>query len=141
MIEVTPDIMLDESEFEWRFVRGSGPGGQNVNKVATTAQLKWDAMGSDTLSDDVKERLVKLAGRRISRDGYILIEAANHRTQNRNRQEALDRLVRLVRRAVSPPKPRRPTLPSKSAKAKRLEGKRRHAAKKRQRRFNPERDW
>jgi ribosome-associated protein len=141
MIDITPDICIDESELSWRFVRGSGPGGQNVNKVATTAQLRWDAMGSQALPDAVKERLARLAGQRLTKHGQLLIEAGEHRTQARNREEALDRLVQLVRRAASPPKPRRPSKPSKSARARRLESKRRHASKKRQRRFDPQRDW
>lgn len=141
MIEITPDVHIDESELSWHFVRGSGPGGQNVNKVATTAQLRWDAMGSQGLPPAVKERLARLAGQRLNKDGQLLIEASEHRSQARNRQEAIARLVKLVRRAASPPKPRRPSRPSKSARARRLESKRRHASKKRQRRFDPQRDW
>jgi len=141
MIEITPDVRIDESELSWRFVRGSGPGGQNVNKVATAAQLRWDAMGSQGLPPAVKERLARLAGQRLNKDGQILIEASEYRSQVRNREEALARLVKLVRRAASPPKPRRPSRPSKSARARRLESKRRHASKKRQRRFDPQRDW
>lgn len=141
MIDISPEIRLDESELEWHFVRGSGPGGQNVNKVATTAQLRWDAMGSRALPPAVKDRLARLAGQRMTKDGELVIEAGEHRSQARNRQVALDRLVALIRRAASPPRPRRPSRPSKSAKRRRLEKKRRHAAKKRQRRFDPERDW
>jgi ribosome-associated protein len=141
MIEVTPKIRLSESELVWRFVRGSGPGGQNVNKVATTVQLRWDAMGSPALTNPVKLRLARLAGQRLTDKGEILIEAGEHRSQQRNRREALDRLLRLIRRAAAPPKPRRPTRPSQAAKARRVDRKRRHAAKKHHRRFDPQRDW
>jgi ribosome-associated protein len=141
MIEITPEIWLDEAEIKWRFVRGSGPGGQNVNKVATTAQLRWNTLASPVLPDDVRERLARLAGHRLTQEGEILIEAGEYRSQGRNRQEALDRLIRLLRRAATRPKPRRPTRPSGSAKARRTESKRRHAAKKRLRRFDPDRDW
>lgn len=141
MIDITPGVRIDESELRWRFIRGSGPGGQNVNKVATTAQLKWDAMASRTLPAAVKERLARLAGQRLTKDGQLLIEASEYRSQARNRDEALDRLVQLVRRAASPPKPRRPSKPSRSARARRLESKKRHSSKKRQRRFDPQRDW
>jgi ribosome-associated protein len=141
MIEVTNDIRLDESELEWHFVRGSGPGGQNVNKVASAVQLRWDAMGSPALTQAVKHRLARLAGQRLTDQGEILIEAGAHRSQRRNRREALERLLRLIRRAATPPKPRRPTRPPRSAKVRRMEDKRRHSAKKRHRRFDPQRDW
>lgn len=141
MIEITPDIHIEEAELTWRFVRGSGPGGQNVNKVATTAQLRWMAMDSPDLPDPVKERLARLAGQRLTKDGEIVIEASEHRSQARNRQQALDRLVQLVRRAASPPKQRRPSKPSTAVKARRLERKRRQAVKKRQRHYDPQRDW
>lgn len=136
MIYITPDLSIDGSEIEWHFVRGSGPGGQNVNKVATTAQLRWDAMRSPALPDPVKERLARLAGHRLTKDGQLLIEASEYRSQARNRQQALGRLLQLLRRAAEPPKRRLPTRPSKSANARRLESKRRHAVKKRLRRID-----
>ncbi len=140
MIDITPDIRIDETELDWRFVRGSGPGGQNVNKVATTVQLRWDAMSSPSLPETVKDRLARLAGRRLTKAGDLVIEASEYRSQARNRQQALDRLVQLVRRAAVPPKARRPSQPTKLARAHRLETKRRQAVKKRQRRFDPQRD-
>lgn len=141
MIDVTAEIHIDKSELSWRFVRGSGPGGQNVNKVATTAQLRWNAMGSPALPGAVKERLARMAGQRMTKAGELVIEAGEHRTQSQNRQEAIDRLVRLIRRAATPPKFRRPSRPSRAAKERRLVNKKRHAAKKGQRRYDPRQDW
>lgn len=134
MIDITPDLKLDPSEFSWQFVHSSGPGGQNVNKVATTAQLRWDVAGSRCLPPEVKERLARVAGRRMTRDGRLVIEAGRYRSQAQNREEAVERLVNLVRRAARPAKVRRPTTPSAAARRRRLDSKRRQAAKKRYRR-------
>lgn len=122
-IRVTPMISLDESEIEERFVRASGPGGQNVNKVASAVQLRFDVDGSPNLSDGVKRRLKKLAGSRMTLDGVLILSAEQHRTQKRNREDALARLIDLIRDAEKPPKYRVATRPSLSAKRKRIESK------------------
>jgi ribosome-associated protein len=123
VIQITPRIALDESEIEERFVRASGPGGQNVNKLSTAVQLRFDVKNSPSLPDAVKERLMRLAGRRMTGDGVLVINAQRHRTQERNRQDAQDRLVELIREAVPPPIQRRPTKPTLGSKKRRLESK------------------
>jgi len=133
MIRITAEIVLDEGEVHFDFVRASGPGGQNVNKVATAAQLRFDAARSPSLPDDVRRRLMGLAGRRLTEQGVIVIEARRYRSQERNRQDALERLVALVRRAATPPKRRRKTRPSGASRRRRLEEKRRRAEVKRRR--------
>ena len=133
MIPVTPTIALDEAEIEDRFIRAGGPGGQNVNKVSSAVQLRFDAARSKALPDDVRARLKRLAGRRMTRDGVIVIEARRYRTQDSNRRDALARLVRLVERAAEPPGPRKKTRLSAAQRRRRLEAKRRRAALKRAR--------
>lgn len=127
MLQITPAIAIDEREITITFVRASGPGGQNVNKVATAAELRFDAANSAALSDEVRGRLRALAGRRMTRDGVLRIDARRFRSQEQNRQDALDRLADLIRRAAQPVRSRRPSKPSRASKERRLEGKRRRA--------------
>jgi ribosome-associated protein len=131
MIRITPQIAIDEREFRERFIRAAGPGGQNVNKVATAVQLRFDVAAAASLSDDVKVRLGVLARRRINRLGVLVIEARRYRTRERNRRDAIERLVHIIRRAATPPKRRRPTAVPKASKIRRLESKRRRAGLKR----------
>jgi ribosome-associated protein len=133
MIEITPTIALDEQEIKFDFVRAAGPGGQNVNKVATAVQLRFDVRNTPSLPDDVRERLARLAGRRLTEAGELIIEARRFRTQAQNRQDALNRLVELIRRAIDKPKPRRPSRPSAAARERRLATKRRRSEAKRRR--------
>jgi ribosome-associated protein len=128
MIRVTSTISIDEREIEESFIRSSGPGGQNVNKLATAVQLRFDVRRSPALPDDVRQRLERLAGRRLTRDGVLIITAQQYRTQERNRQDALDRLLRMIREAAVRPVPRRPTKPTAGSRKRRLEGKRRRSA-------------
>jgi ribosome-associated protein len=132
-IFVTPTLLLDEAELEEVFVRAPGPGGQNVNKVATAVQLRFPLERTTTLPDDVRRRLRGLAGRRVSSDGWLIIEANRFRSQARNREDARDRLVELIRKAAHPPKPRKPTRPSAGAKERRLSDKRARGQVKRER--------
>jgi ribosome-associated protein len=122
-IVVTPTISLNEEELEESFVLASGPGGQNVNKVSSAVQLRFDVARSPSLDEDVRARLSALAGQRLTKDGVLIIDARSHRSQERNRADARSRLVELIRRAAIPPKPRRATKPSKAAKRRRLETK------------------
>ena len=133
MIEVTPTLKIDESDIQLDFIRASGPGGQNVNKVASKAQLRFDT-NSSSLPEDVRSRLQQIAKNRISDDGILLIEARRYRTQDQNRADAINRLVVLIRKAAEKPKTRRRTRPTGASIRKRLESKRRRSETKQQRR-------
>jgi ribosome-associated protein len=137
MIPINDNLALDESEISETFIRASGPGGQNVNKVASAAQLRFDLRNSPSLPAAIKARLAGLAGNRLTQDGVIVITAQRFRSQERNREDARDRLVALIRRAAEPPKPRRKTRPSTAQREERLAAKARRASLKRQRRAAP----
>src|SRR5512136_1901986 len=123
MINITPEIALDESEIQLEFVRSSGPGGQNVNKVSTAVQLRFSVAGSPSLPEEVRLRLIKLAGKRVTSEGILVIDAQRFRTQLRNRQDAIQRLVDLIRKASEKPRIRRRTKPPAGARERRLEAK------------------
>jgi ribosome-associated protein len=120
MIHITSHIALDESEIVEQFIRASGPGGQNVNKVASAVQLRFDVAASPALDGETRQRLRALAGRRLSREGVIVITAERFRTRERNRADALERLLDLIRRAARPPKVRRPTRPTAGSRERRI---------------------
>ena len=134
MIYITPTIAIDESEIKQEFIRSSGPGGQNVNKVSTAVQLRFNVASSPSLPDDIRKRLVNLAGKRITEDGVLIIHAQRFRTQERNRQDAFDRLVKLIRKASERTKVRRKTRPTLQSKRRRLEAKHHRSEAKRMRR-------
>jgi ribosome-associated protein len=141
MIEITPSLHLDENELQFDYVRASGPGGQNVNKVSTAVQLRFDVLNSPSLPGEVRHRLLHLAGKQVTGEGMLIIEARRFRSQEQNRQDAVDRLARLIQRAAERPKVRRPTRPTAASRQRRLESKKRRSALKQSRRTPPgERD-
>ena len=140
MIAITPSLALDESEIQLEFVRAAGPGGQNVNKVATAVQLRFDVRRSPSLPAEVRARLVKLAGRRVSEDGVLVITARRYRSQERTRSDAVQRLVKMIQKAATRPRVRKATRVSFSARAARVDDKKRRGEIKRRRRRHPE-DW
>jgi len=137
MIRVNAQIELDEREIQEDFVRASGPGGQNVNKVSTAVQLRFDVARSPSLPDPVRARLITLAGRRVTQDGVLIIEAERYRSQRRNRDDALERLIELIREACEVDKPRHPTRPTLASKKRRLDSKQRRGETKKLRTVKP----
>ena len=138
MIRINGNISIDEDEVEERFIRASGPGGQNVNKLSSAVQLRFDVRRSRSLPEDVRARLERLSGKRLSKDGMLVIAAQRHRTQERNRRDALDRLISLIQRAAVPPVARRATKPTAAARERRLQSKQRRGSLKGLRRTRPE---
>ena len=123
MLEITPSFFIDERELQLDYIRASGPGGQNVNKVATAVQLRFDIRNAPSLASDLKGRLIQLSGNRVTADGVLLIEAKRFRTQEQNREDAIQRFVELLRKALIPPKPRKKTKPTAASKTRRLKSK------------------
>jgi ribosome-associated protein len=138
MIAIDEHISLDEAEIAESFIRAAGPGGQNVNKVASAVQLRFDVRRSPSLPAALRDRVERLAGSRLTHDGVLVITAQRFRSQERNRADALDRLIALIRRAAVPPAPRRPTRPTVASRERRLAAKARRAALKQRRRTAPE---
>jgi ribosome-associated protein len=134
MLEITPNLSIDERELQIDFIRASGPGGQNVNKVATAVQLRFDVRGSASLPEEVKARLIRLGGSRVTTDGVLILEAKRYRTQEGNRADAILRFSELVRKATHKPKPRRATRPSLASKEERLKSKKIRSGVKKNRR-------
>lgn len=124
MIQITRNISIDEREIHEEFIRSSGPGGQNINKVATAVQLRFHVANSPSLPNGVRQRLIRLGGRRVTEDGLLIIDARRFRSQDRNRKDAIERLVKLIRRAAETPKPRLKTRPTATSKRRRLQDKR-----------------
>jgi ribosome-associated protein len=137
MIEIIPGLTIDENEIQMDFIRSSGPGGQNVNKVASGVQLRFDVAASPNLPEEVKQRLRGIAGSRITEDGTLIIEAKRYRSQEQNREDAVARLVTLLQKATEKPKPRRKTRPTAASQAERIDSKKRRGAIKRARRMDP----
>jgi len=140
MLEITPTLEINESELHFDFIRSSGPGGQNINKVASAVQLRFDVQNSPSLEPEVKERLTKLAGSRMTSDGVLMIEAKRYRSQDQNREDAILRLVALIQKALQEPSARKPTRPNRGARQKRLREKKRRGELKRNRHYRPEED-
>jgi ribosome-associated protein len=140
MIQVTGRIAIDENEIEESFVRASGPGGQNVNKLSTAVQLRFDVRHSPSLPPDVRDRLERIAGSRLTNEGVLVIIAQRHRTQVRNREDAQNRLVEMIRQAAIAPVKRRATRPTKASRERRIEGKKRRSGIKNLRRSRPSYD-
>ena len=136
MLIIAPDLVIPESEIEEKFIRATGPGGQNINKVATAVQLRFDVQHSPSLPEAVRARLLRLAAKRVTAEGVLVIEAHRFRTQEENRQDARQRLVALLQKAAVAPKPRRPTKPTAASQARRLDSKRRQSQRKRLRRIS-----
>jgi ribosome-associated protein len=133
MVEDNPSIKIDENELEFSFIRSTGPGGQNVNKVATAVQLRFSVLQSNSLTGDVKSRLIKLAGNKMTDEGILVIEAKRYRTQESNREDALARFYALVQKALQEPKPRKKTKPTQVSQEERLKAKKRRGEIKRSR--------
>jgi len=140
MLEITPNIAIDENEIKIQFVQASGPGGQNVNKVATSAQLRFDVVNSPSLEPDIKERILSSARKRINKEGILIIEARRYRTQEQNRQDAVNRLVTILQKSLIRPKKRLATRPSVTSRAARLSKKKRRGDIKKTRRYVPD-EW
>ena len=140
MLEVSDSIKIDKAELEETFIRSPGPGGQHVNKTATAVQLRFDVENSPSLTDAVRVRLKRLAGRRMTKEGVLVIESSRHRSQEKNRQDVRERLVELIRQAARPTRKRKPTRPPSGAEERRLRSKRRRAEVKRSRRLPPQID-
>jgi len=138
MIEITPEVKINENELQFDFVRSSGPGGQNVNKVASAVQLRFDVMNSPSLQPVVRERLRKLAGNRMTAEGILIIEARRYRSQEKNRSDAIQRLIKLIQNALKRPKKRVKTKPSRAAKEARMVKKKIRSAKKKSRKITPQ---
>lgn len=131
MIVITPEIAIDDKDLAYKFIHASGPGGQNVNKVATAVQLRFNVQGAHCIDAPMRSRIARLAGRRLTSEGVLILESSRHRTRERNRQDALERLLAILRKAAEPEKRRHRTRPTLAARQRRLDSKRRRAHTKR----------